>query len=208
MTTENKNEKKTTSIFDIYEQLGVSNVSKNQIIIDHSSQREKNAKMYYSLLVGLPFLIAILTYNTQGFITFMGTILFIVLAFIYSKYKYNIWHKKISFDNIKGTISYKRHFPKKNFVFKYDDIFVSSKTHCIKSNCSVHYYLSKKGYYTKEEKKHSLFTGYIYAADDDKVFFIKLLKQFMEQGTLSKDLKPYDKSSIENNVKHKKYNCY
>lgn len=207
MITENKKENMNSTILDIYEDLGISNVSKNLIVINHSYQREENIKMYYLLLLGLPFLMTILSYNTQDFTSFIGTILFIVMVFIYSKYKYNIWYKKISFNNEKGTISYERYFPKKNIVLKYDSMYVSSKTHCIKSYCTLHYYLSKKGSDIKKEEKYSLFTGYIYAADEDKELFIKHLKQFMEQGFLPKELKLYDKIYTENKAKLKKRNC-
>ncbi|WP_346881853.1 hypothetical protein [uncultured Algibacter sp.] len=194
MTTENK--KDPAHIFTLYEELGISNVSNHVIVFDHSYQREKNAKMYYSLLIGLPFLMTILSYNTQDFIAFLGTILFTVGVFIYSKNKYNIWYKKISFNNVKGTITYKRHFPKKNLVFKYDTMHISSKTHCIKNSCSLYFYISKKGQRTKKEKKHALFTGYIYATDNDKELFVKFLNKFMEEGTLPKDLKLFNKAKI------------
>ena len=196
MTTENKNENRPNSIFDIYKDLGVSNVSENLIVIDHSQYRIENVKLYVSLLVGLPFVMTILSYNTQDLTAFIGTILFTVLIFIYSKYKYFIWHKKISFDNVKGTITYERNFPPKNHLFKYDTMRISSKMHYIKNHGTLHYHLYEKGLDAKKEKAHSMFPGYIYAESKDTELFIKLLKQFMKQGDLAKGLKLYHKDSI------------
>ncbi|WP_417785170.1 hypothetical protein [Tenacibaculum sp.] len=188
MITKNNEKEGSKFIFDIYKSLGVIYVSKELIILDHTQHRIANIKIYFYLLVGLPFLITILSYNTQGFISFLATILFTILFILYFKFQHLIWYKRISFNKTESTISYERHFPKKDFTFKYDTLFFKRKTHCIKNHCSLHYYISRKRQFEKKTVNHPLFTSSIFSSDKEKELFIRLLEEFMEQGSFPKKL--------------------
>ena len=191
MTTKSKNEASPSDIFEMYEQLGVTSVTKEHLVIDHTVHRERNVRFYISLLLVLPLLMALFSYNKQNLINFIGTVLFTLLVFVYFKYKYVVWHKRITLHPTEGTISYVRHFPKTHLVLQYADIDILSNKLLIKNYSTTRYYLCKKGLGLKKGKKHALLTGYVYAEDSDKAYFIKLLKQLMEEGTLPEGLAQY-----------------
>jgi len=192
MTTKNKNIEDSTTILDMYKDLGVSFVSEQVIVVDHSRQRADYAKLFYIFLVCFPLVMAVLSYNTMDLIGFISTVIAVVIFFTYLKYEHFIWSKQIHFDKVKGTISYKRYFPKKDIVFNYDTIYFRSKTQCVKNHCSLHFYIAKQGQDIEKEKKHALFTSYIYATDKDKSLFISLLKQFMKQDAFPERLELLD----------------
>ena len=187
MITENSN-KLSAPISKIYDNLGIVHVSKQKIIFNHSKIRAFNVKIICNLILQIPFLLAILSYNIQNLLMFTCTIIFIIIIYFYSKYKYKIWLKEITFDCQKGTINYKRTLPRKSLEFNYKDVRIMSRTEKRYKSDYQYYYLLKKGIKNKKKNRHSLFTDYIYSSDIDKKIIMSLINEFMTKRVLPKEL--------------------
>lgn len=170
MITENKD------ILEIYKGLGVSYVSKTNIILSHTKQRTIHIRTYLVFIIAVPLLIAILSYNTQDIFGFLATITSTILFLIYLKHEPKIWYRRIVFNKLLNTICYQQNFPRKNIVFQFNKVHFSTKKHCFKNSCYLYYYISLKNF---KEKKHPLFAGCISASDEEKKIFLKLLKEYM-----------------------------
>ncbi|WP_158976036.1 hypothetical protein [Cellulophaga sp. L1A9] len=109
-------------MLDVYHSINAEEVNLNYILLNPTKNRMFTFDTYVLLPLTFVLLLLVSTYNHQGIIQMIFTLILLLTVIILNVYKRKIWHKTVKFNRVKGTIEFKSNFPRYKEIFNFSTI--------------------------------------------------------------------------------------